>query len=301
MILNQERQGELFIFAETIFWSLFPVITILSYNKLSPLVSLAASTFFATIFFAIVVTIQKKWHEIKNKSALGDILLATFFIGILLYLLYFFGLRYTSAGNASIIGLTEIFFSYVFFHIWRKEYIPKQHLVGAFLMITGALVILYPSFQKFRGGELLILTAAFVAPFGNFFQQRARKIVSSQSMMFIRSLITTLVIFLLIFIFKTTFSYSDLKSSFIFIIINGVFLLGFSKILWIEGIHRISVTKANALSSITPLLTLLFAWLFLQNIPTIWQLFSVVPMFFGVILLGMEGKTIFFDKRRIPS
>jgi len=61
MKLNKERQGELFIFSEVALWALFPVITILSYNQLSPLVALAGSTLFAAIFFAIVLSIRKKW------------------------------------------------------------------------------------------------------------------------------------------------------------------------------------------------------------------------------------------------
>jgi drug/metabolite transporter (DMT)-like permease len=64
--------------------------------------------------------------------------------------------------------------------------------------------------------------------------------------------------------------------------------LGLSKLLWIEGIHRISVTKASALSSMSPLLTLLFAWLLLGNVPSIFQLVSFIPMFFGVLLLSQN-------------
>lgn len=288
MKLSRERKGETFIFAESTLWALFPVITILSFTNLSPLISLAGSIVFATIFFAAVLTIKKKWYELKNTSALGDILLATFFIGILFHLLYFFGLQKTSAGNASIIALTEIFFSYLFFHVFRKDYIPKEHIVGAVLMIIGAFIVLYPNLQGFKGGELLIMAGAFIAPFGNFFQQRARKKVSSETMMFIRSLISSIFIFFLILILKAPFSFPEIKNSLPLLLINGIFMLGLSKILWIEGIHRISVTKANALNSMSPLLTLLFAWVFLKDSPTIWQFLSFIPMFFGIILLGVK-------------
>lgn len=138
--------------------------------------------------------------------------------------------------------------------------------------------MLYPNIHSFRGGELLILAASAIAPFGNLFQQRARKKVSSESIMFLRSMISAAVIFLLIIIIRPDFSYTGLKSSWIILLINGILLLGLSKILWIEGIHRISVMKANALNSISPLLTLIFAWVFLQNFPTIWQILSFIPI-----------------------
>jgi drug/metabolite transporter (DMT)-like permease len=65
-------------------------------------------------------------------------------------------------------------------------------------------------------------------------------------------------------------------------------MFGFVKMLWIEGIHRVSVVKANALTSTAPLFTLFFAWLILHNTPTIWQLSSFIPMFIGILLLGIN-------------
>lgn len=157
-------------------------------------------------------------------------------------------------------------------------------------MVIGALIVLYPSLKGFSGGEPLILLASFIAPLGNYFQKRARKKVSSEYILFIRSLVSAVVIILLSLILQDSFSYTDIGGSFIFLLINGLFLLGFSKILWVEGIHRISITKANALSSMSPLVTLLFAWILLQQSPTIWQLLSFTPMSFGMILLGMNQK-----------
>jgi len=72
--------------------------------------------------------------------------------------------------------------------------------------------------------------------------------------------------------------------------VNGVLLLGVSKILWLEGIKRISVVKAGALASISPLLTIVVAWPVLHNTPTMAQLFALAPMSLGVMLLSREFK-----------
>lgn len=290
MKVNKERQGEVFIFLEAMLWSLFPIITILSYHTLPPLLSLGESTLFASIFFAAVLSVRKKWKEIANTSALKDILFATFFTGILYYIFSFFGLQYTSAGNASIVALIEVFFSYVFFHLWRKDHLPFIHLIGALCMVAGALIVLSPSLKAFQVGDMLILTAAFFAPFGNFFQRRARTKVSSESIMFIRSIVSSGIIFFLAFFFHEKLSLSNFRESIFVVIINGFFLLGLSKVLWVEGIHRISVVKANSLASISPLLTLLFAWLLLKNTPTLWQFLSFLPMFSGILLLSRSPR-----------
>jgi len=287
---DTQRQGEFFIFFQAFIGGIFPVIAIISFNKLSPLFSLGASLLFAALFLAIIISFKKKWSEIKNISALIDILFTTLFIVILYFGLIFLGLHYTSAGNASIISLAEIFTSYIFFHVWKKDPIPSQHLFGAVLMLLGAVIVLYPNVHKFQLGDLLILTATFFPPFGNFFQQRARKKVSSEIIIFARSLIGGIAILSFMPLLKINPFSFDLKNTIFFFIINGCFYLGLSKILWIEGIHRISVTKANALNSTSPIITLLFAWLILKNTPTIWQLLSFIPMFFGIILLGIKTK-----------
>ncbi len=267
-------------------WGLFPVITVLSFNTLPPLISLAGSVIFSAIFFLPLVHYKKQWRQTLNWPALQDILWMTLFIGVLYYTLFFWGLKFTSPGNASIIGLTEVFFSFLFFHAWKKEYISLAHIAGALLVLAGAVIILSPNLTAFYKGDLLILAASAIAPFGNFFQRRARQKVSTEIIMLVRGVVSGIAILLLAFLFRQNFTASGLRDSLPFLLINGLFLFGLGKVLWIEGIHRISVTKANALSAIAPLLTLFFAFLILRQPPTGWQLTAFAPMFFGVILLG---------------
>ena len=259
MKLNAERLGEIIALVYDVLWGLFPIITILIQDKLSALLSLSLSLTFASLFLALVLTIKRRWHEVFDKTALKDNLVSTFFIGILYYLFYFFGLNSTSAGNASIIALSGILFSYLFFHLWRRDFIPKEHIIGAILMAIGAFIVLYPNLHQFHLGDLLILAAAAVTPFGNFYVQKARRKVSSESILFTRCFISAIVIFPLVFLFHGQSSYTIIKSSLIFLAINGIFLLGISKILWVEQIHRMSVMKANAWSSMSSLFTLFFA------------------------------------------
>lgn len=286
MKISKERTGELFIIFEALLWGLFPVMTVLSQNKLPSLISLGFSTLFSSIFFGAIITYKNKWQELKNISALQDILIATALLGILYYLLFFFGLRFTSPGNASIIALSEIFFSYVYFHVWKKDDLPSQHIIGAILMIIGVIIIFYPNLHSFQIGDLLILAASFIAPFGNFYQKRARTKVSSESILFIRSFLSAVVVLFLAFIFHNSFFTKNFNSSLLFLLINGVLVLGLSKVFWIEGIHRISIMKANALGSIAPLVALFFSFILLQKIPTMYQLISFIPMFFGILFLS---------------
>ena len=286
MKLSSQRQGELYLIAGIFLWSIFPIFVQLSYSAVSPFTSLAVSSLFSALFFGIILTIRRRWTELFNIQALIYSLYSTFIVGILYYLLYFLSLRYSSAGNVSILALSEVFFSFLLFHVWQKELIPKLHIYGAFLILLGAVIVLIPSMTMFNIGDVLILIGAAIVPFGNFFVQKARRVVHTETIMFIRGIVGSCVIFLFSFFLHAASPLPQIIHSLPFLIANGVFILGLSTMLWVEGIHRIPVTKANALSSLGPLITLLFVWIIFGTSPTSWQLLSFIPMFIGVILIS---------------
>ncbi|PIQ77598.1 hypothetical protein COV82_03565 [Candidatus Peregrinibacteria bacterium CG11_big_fil_rev_8_21_14_0_20_46_8] len=287
--ISTELAGDLFIFAEAFLWGLFPIITILAYSALTPLYTAAISTLIAAITFALILTFQRRWHEIAIKSVWPDILGATIIIGVFFYILVFVGLRHTSAGNASIVGLMEVFFCFVVFSLLGKERLSVGKKIGAACMVIGALVILLPKHTAPNLGDILILVAASFVPFGNYFAQRARKKVGSVTIMFLRSIMSFVVLLVVAYFFEPLPGPDVLRKSFVFLAINGLLLLGFSKLLWLEAIHRIPVTKAISLSSISPAFTLLFAFLFLDELPTVAQIAGFFPIFAGVLLLTRKS------------
>lgn len=266
-------------------WGAFPVIVVLSYSQLSGLISLAWSTVFAAIFFLGIIAYRNKWQEFNNRIFWKYILGVVLFNGILFYSFYYIGLEKTTAGNASLIGLTEILTSYLFFNLFRKEHISKEHKLGALLMFLGALIVLFPNFSDFNIGDFFLLFAMFFGPIGNFFQQKVRKVASAETLLFGRYLLSAPFIFLLAYSVNKQVVFGFSYSSLILILVNGLVIFGLSKFMWVEAIHRLSVTKAIALSSFSPIVTLLLAWIVLEQPPSIWQLTSFVPLFVGIILL----------------
>ena len=285
MTKRDKRMGEIYVYLGAVLWAFFPVITILSYGRLPSLLSLAWSTFFSVFFFAIVVSYKKTWYQLKNPLVWKYIFFIVLFIGVLFYSFYFIGLETTSAGNSGIIALFEVFTSFLFFNLFKKEFISAEHISGSILMICGAFIVLLPNLHAVQIGDFFILAATFFPPIGNYYQQKVRKIASSETIMFARSLVTTPIIFILAFLLRQRVSAETIILSLPYLLINGLLLFGLSKLFWIEAIHRISVTKGNALSSMTPFLTLIIAWIFLKQSPNLWQLVSLVPLVAGVLLL----------------
>lgn len=285
MDTSKTRQGELFLLGEILLWSVFPIVTLLTYNSLKPLSSLALSTFLASVFFGLILTKKGLWHEILIPGIFGQIIYPALFIGVFFYILNYTGLKHTTAGNASLVGQMEIFFSYLLFNVWKKESLDRKHLFGIGLMLVGAGFILLPKSTHFAWGDGIILLSTLFAPMGNFYQQKLRKKISAYTIMFWRSFLSFPIILAVALITRQGFSLPELYQSLWLIILSGVFLMGASKIFWIEAIHRIPVVKANALACIRPLLTLLLAYFFLKEIPTLWQILALLPLGAGVVLL----------------
>lgn len=290
MGILRSRVGELCILLSALLWSLFPIVTILATSRLSPLYSAGISSTVATLFFATIVTIRGRWSDATAPGIWRDIILASLCMGVLFYGLYFIGLRHTSAGNAAILTLMEIFFSFLILG-WFLGHEPlhMRNVLGGLSMFLGALLFLLPGRSTFHGGDLLILLATACAPLGNMFVKKARKTVSTAFILCCRCLIGSVFLFLLAAVFEPLPSAHALGSSLAFIAANGILIMGIHTILWVEAIHRIPITTAISLECIDPLFTLILAFFILHEQVQLVQIAGFVPIVIGIALLVRRG------------
>ncbi|MEK7218770.1 MAG: DMT family transporter [Patescibacteria group bacterium] len=285
-LLTPARKGELSIFLSAVLWSLFPVVTILTFTRITPLFSAAIGTLLAAVFFASILSARKRWHELALRDAWWDMVCTSFFIGVLFYGLMFTGLRFTTAGNGAILGQMEVFFSFLILGLFLKhEPISLRHALGGALMVLGAMIILLPKASGFHGGDFFVMGATVFSPIGNTYAQKARRRVSTETIMFFRSVFSGLFLLLLAAILEPFPSRAALTVSLGFLLLNGIVLMGLCKILWIEGIHRIPITKAISLESIMPFFTLIVAYAVLGERVTPFQISGLLPIIAGIFLL----------------
>ncbi len=285
MTFSQERQGELLIVGEGLIWAFFPVIAKLTYASLSPLYTAGISALFAALFFITLSLFQGKVSEWHIKESYKPILLSTFCIGILFYGLMFIGVQYTSAGNVALLAPLQIFFTILILRIWNKEKMSRAQVTGSVLMILGVLFILMQNGFSPKRGDILVIIAAMIPPIGNYYAKEARKYVSSSTLLVWRNLIAGVFFLVIASIFFPIPSFKNLENSFFFLSINGFLLFGLSKLMWVEGIHRILIGKAISLSSIGSGFSLVYAFLFLKEIPTVWQIAGLIAIIAGVYFL----------------
>jgi drug/metabolite transporter (DMT)-like permease len=282
--MTKQRQGELLMLLFSLFESWFPIVSIVAVKSVGALYAYALTAAVATLFFLAIVLFRQKMREFFILEAYRDLLLTTFFI-TLMFSLIFIGLQYTTAGNMAIIVFMQLFFSYLYFNLLGKERLELLHTAGAFAMGAGAFIILFPESFTLNRGDLLGLCAAAIAPVANLFQKRARGYVSSESVLAFRSLLSLPFLFGLAFVIETLPSSEGLKQASVYLLVNGALLMGVSKLLWVEALHRISITKMSAMAALVPLFTLLFAYLFLGELPTLRQLIGIFPILVGGYLI----------------
>lgn len=284
--MTEQRKGELFASGHLLLWCLFPVLTKILYKTLPPIASLAWISLCTAIFFFILVLVRKRFSEFTIRQAWFPMFMNALILGIVFYALYFWGLQHTSAGNASILGLFEILSSFLFFGlILRIEKYTASALVGATLLTLGTFLVLFREGLHINSGDLLILTGFSIAPLGNYYQQKARKLVSAETLLFVRIFISSIVLFILSAWTETSPSATALINQFPIIMFMGVIILGVAKLLWIESIHRIPVAKSVSINAVSPALTLAAAFFMLHEVPNWWQILGFIPMLIGAYLI----------------
>ncbi|MFT7002703.1 MAG: drug/metabolite transporter (DMT)-like permease [Sulfurimonas sp.] len=282
--MTKEREGELLMVGLSTLESWFPILSIFCISYIGALHTYAFSLLVSLFFFLAIMIKKNLFLELKNTKEYKDLLLTSFWITIL-FALVFIGMQFTTAGNMSVIIFTQLFFSYLYFNIFGKEKMYLIHSVGAFIMGIGAIIILFPNDMIFNKGDMIILVAAMIAPIANAYSKRARKFYSSETILGFRTIIALPVIALLAWIIEPEIKMDEMKQALPYVVLIGLMIFGVSKILWMEALHRISITKISAMIALVPPMTLFFAFLLLDEIPRLAQMLGIIPILIGGYLL----------------
>ena len=288
--MTREREGELFMLGLAILESWFPIFSIISMSYIGALHTYTYSLIIALVFFIALMYKNNAFSELKNKEAYKDLLFSSFWITSL-FLLVFIGMQYTTAGNMAVIIFLQLLFSFVYFNVIGKERIDTLHLIGAIIMGIGALIILIPDDLAFNKGDLFILAGAAIAPFANFYQKRARKYCSSVTILGFRTVVGLPFIAFMAWYLEPSVVYEQLVLALPYLLFIGIVIYVISKIMWIEALHRISITKVSAMMGLVPAMTLFFAYFYLGEVPELRQIIGIGPVLIGGYILTKPIKT----------
>ncbi|KUJ75827.1 hypothetical protein AVO42_11160 [Thiomicrospira sp. XS5] len=286
---KNQLKGEAYSLALSILEAHFPIFAFFTVSALGALHAYFYSLLVATVVLIIWFLARGKRHELKRTEAYKNLALTSLFLTTL-FALVFLALQTTSPSHVAIILFLQVLFSYLFLGRRPGETLDRTHLIGVILMTGGAMIVLFPDKFTLVLGDGLALLAAAIAPIANFFQKRARAQVSSETILMTRSLIALPFVYLLAVTFETTPSWAAIEAQWLWLFLTGFLVFFISKIFWVEALHLLPITKVNALFAFSPLLTLVLAYFYLNEVPTWSQILGGLPIIIGSYFITQKPK-----------
>lgn len=277
---KQQLKGEAYTLVLSVLEAHFPIFAFFTVAALGSLHAYFYSLTIAGLCLLIWFALRRKWSDLKRTDAYQDLALTSLFLTTF-FGLAFLALQTTSPSHVAIILFMQVLFSYLYHGRRPGETLDRRHLIGVILMTTGAVIILFPDNLSLAPGDGLALLAAAIAPIGNLFQKRARTRVSAETILTLRTLIALPFVYLLAVLFETTPDWSAVEAQWLWLFLTGFLVFFISKLFWVEALHRLPITKVNALFAFSPLMTIGLAYLYLNDPPTASQIFGALPIMIG--------------------
>ena len=225
------------------------------------------------------------------------------FIGIIFglnQLLFFVGYELAGAINGSLTQKTTVFFGLIFGFLILKERITKVQVLFSTILFFGlVLAITQGSFNLLTfsldilSGVLIMLLITCLWMFGHSITKPvfARNEATPTQMVFIRNFLSGIILFSTYFLFFPLTNISLLFvpiNQFYYISMGAVYGVGLY--CWYKTLSYLDVSKATILFSLTPIITAIFATLFLGELFTPFHFIGSVIVILSIVIIVKQKK-----------
>ncbi|TFG00700.1 MAG: DMT family transporter [Promethearchaeota archaeon] len=312
MVKNKKalEKGLVFGIIASLLIGLQPIVANARPEFIDPYVFSILTLFFEAVIFFPIMLIQGYLYKAKyennviSKEELESFLngykhnkLRLFYVGITFgvgQILFFIG--YTLAGsiNGALAQKSTIFFSLLFSYLILNEKITKiQIIFSTFLFFGLILAVTQGTFNllELNMGVIVLLFLASIWMLAHTLTKPIfnRKEGYPSQIVFIRNIIGAIILF---FIFLILFPVELITMLSNPIVIFWGFLMGgtygIGLYFWYNTLKYLDVAKANILVSPTPIVTTIFASIFLGEIFTIFHLIGMVIVIVSIIIIMKE-------------
>jgi drug/metabolite transporter (DMT)-like permease len=269
--MKREVKGTIFaILAAIISGFSIPINKIFVVN-LDPLVFTALRSLVIGIAFFVIFHFSHKHAKIKtNRKYLALIAIIG---GAIAFLLFFTGLKLTTAGRGAFLQKTMPIYIAIFAFLFLKERISKKHLYSLLLMIIGMIIIFYSDIiptQLWLNpslGDFLVIIATVLWALESVI---ARKVMIKGENNFFVSFVRMFFGGIILFAFALLIGKYDIILSLSVqqvtnIVISTLILFGYV-FFWYWSLKLINVSKASTLLLLSPVISLSLG-IFILNEP----------------------------------
>ncbi|MFX0025990.1 MAG: DMT family transporter [Candidatus Hermodarchaeota archaeon] len=303
-------KGILFGIGSTILIGIQPIIVKLLPPEIDAYLFATMTVFYETIIFLPLFFLERRGLNLNSKQDLSKLVELNIlkkgwknnkyfliYIGInfaiaqiLLYLAY----QISGPINASLAQKTTIIFGLLFGFLINHEKISLTQVIFSIILLFGlTLTVTQGNFNiiEFNIGVLIMLLTAAIWMLAHTFTKPIleRKELTSIQLVFIRNLLSFVVLISTYFIF---FPIQNIRLIFDpiyqFYFISMGFAYGFDLFFWYKAISYINVSTATIIISPSPIITALFAILLLGEKFTIFHLLGTLIIIISIIVIVKE-------------
>lgn len=280
---SEDIQGALFIFLSAFMYATMPILGKLAFQAgLSPSAALLLRYMFSLLLLAAYIGFIKHARILS----LTPLVIAQ---GALLTtgsLLYFYSLKYLSAGIATVIFfLYPVLVSCLAVPIYQEKIRPR--LIWALLLAIVGIIMVSGIDQDFQGisypGVTLVLLSCLCYAMYSLIGQKA--VAKTDPLAMTATFSLTAVIIITFFanrdlVFMCHLTLNQVLIGLTMAVLNTLLAVLF----FLKGLKKIGAARASLISTAEPPLCLLLAFLILNETLTLWQLLGSLLVFTSMIL-----------------
>lgn len=297
MSLHQERLGEVCLFITCLLEGLFPIVVHAASGLFPPILFVGVSSLIAACILGIVLFARGELFRVFPLRVYLLIAGVALFI-VMALVLIFVGTRTTSSISTALLLQAEMLFTFLFAGIFLGEKLRRMQGFGLLGVLIGTLLVLYNGTFVLNPGDVLILLPTMFMPIGNFLAKRALEVVGPLIVLFYRYVFAALPLLGMSMLFEgiDDISFATFRDHPWILFSYSIFILVLSKTFWYEGLKRLDLGKAVYIVHASPAFSLLFAFVLLREIPTIYQFTGFIVTILGVYLI-LERRGVALPER----
>ena len=295
MTTKQERRAEAFVLGSAVIEGGFPIMINHAVRVFPALAFVGISAVVGSFIHLLLLLTGRTPIPKISKQTWMDLIGVTMCNSIFALLFIFLGTQFTSGINTALLLQSEMLFSFLIFTFLFGERATRRQYIGASGVLLGTVFILYNGSFSLNRGDLLIIVGTVFYPFGNQFAKRALQHLPASFILMVRHLVGAIVFLSLSVAFENVSLQvlSVAREYWWLIALYGFGVLVGSKLCWYRGLKALPLTKAVSIILSYPVFSLVFAAIFLKEIPTAYQLIG-----FAVTLAGLS---VLISRRPLPS
>jgi len=233
--------------------------------SLSPVFIVLGRVFFASLALALLLFISHQGFSITPRKTYLTLLFLGFILSIH-WVSFFQSIQVSSVAIGLLSYSTFPVFTTFLEPLFFKERLLKINVIFSLLCLFGVFLII-PSFQfnnsTFRG-VLWGLFSGFTFAILTIFNRKLTQRLSPLSIAFYQDLFATIFLLPFLFVLRPSFSSKDI----LLLIILGTVCTAASHTFFINGMRYIKAQTASIISALEPVYGIVFASLFLSEIPS---------------------------------